>query len=158
MKNKLVGSRKSALASPFNCIYAFCVFLLGQHSCNDTWQVEVVFNLRLMQISFEYIILVPSDIFPTKKIVKYHLRRRWFQQRTWGKYSRDILGKTALEWHIGPRYRTKFSHRMGNLPQKISFLFLGLFYSYRKKKHLCTRNFFNSGPFSPRKLDLKIQK
>jgi hypothetical protein len=34
---------------------------------------------------------------------------------------------------------------MGNLPQKMSFFFLGLFYSYRQKKQLC-------------KLDLKIQK
>jgi hypothetical protein len=54
--------------------------------------------------------------------------------------------------------RTQEIMKTGNLHQKLSFFFLGLFYSYRKKKQLCRRNFFNSSPFSPRKLDLKIQK
>jgi hypothetical protein len=47
---------------------------------------------------------------------------------------------------------------MGNLPQNICLFFLGLFYSYRQKKQLCRRFFFNSSPFLPRKLDLEIQK
>jgi hypothetical protein len=46
---------------------------------------------------------------------------------------------------------------MDNLPQKKSLLFLGLFYSFWKKKQLCRRNFFNSSPFSSRKFNLKTQ-
>jgi hypothetical protein len=49
------------------------------------------------------------------------------------------------------------NHSMDNLPQKKSLVFLGLFYSFRKKKQLCRRIFFNSSPFSSRQLSLKTQ-
>jgi hypothetical protein len=64
----------------------------------------------------------------------------------------DHLGRDVLE--------EKYDFRliMDNLPQKMCLFFLGLFCSYRKKKQICRRIFFNSSPFSPRKLDLKIQK
>jgi hypothetical protein len=46
---------------------------------------------------------------------------------------------------------------LDNLPQKkISFFGLILL-SFRKKKQLCRRNFFNSSPFSSKKLNLKTQ-
>ena len=46
---------------------------------------------------------------------------------------------------------------MGLFPQKKCAYFLRLFDSYRKKKQLCRRKFFNSSLFSLRKLNLKIQ-
>jgi hypothetical protein len=50
----------------------------------------------------------------------------------------------------------KFHILNGQLASKI-IVFLGLFYSFRKKKKLCRRIFFNSGPFSSRKFNLKTQ-
>jgi hypothetical protein len=67
-----------------------------------------------------------------------------------------IARKIVLKWSTqSVLWNSKCT--MDNLPQKKSLVFLGLFYSFRKKKQLCRRMFFNSSPFSSRKLNLKTQ-
>jgi hypothetical protein len=88
----------------------------------------------------------------------------WDLLRIWRLFFSSILKCTSVPVHSRRCKKSqisitdlffKVSYTLNGLPQKKSLVFLGLFYSFRKKKQLCKRIFFNSSPFSSRKLNLR---